>query len=47
MDKAHYFVELEGFLTALTAEERTDVIEFYSEYVDEAGLKSRAEIEGK
>lgn len=47
MDKAHYFVELEGFLTALTAEERTDVIEFYSEYVDEAGLKSRAEIEDK
>jgi len=47
VDKAHYFVELEGFLSALTEEERTDVIEFYSEYVDDAGLTSREEIESK
>ena len=37
--------ELEEYLDALTADEKADVIEFYNEYIDDAGLETTDEIE--
>ena len=37
--------ELEEYLDALTADEKSDVIEFYNEYIDDAGLETTDEIE--
>ena len=41
MDKAHYFVELEGFLTALTAEEK-DWLNRYHERIEQTLSKELA-----
>ncbi|KRL03564.1 DUF1700 domain-containing protein [Liquorilactobacillus capillatus] len=46
-DKKVYFVELERYLSPLTAEETNDVIDFYSEYVEDAGLQTKTELENK
>ena len=45
MDKENYLTELEEYLDALTADEKADVIEFYNEYIDDAGLETTDEIE--
>ena len=45
VDKSQYLVELEGYLTALTDSERADVLNFYSEYIDDANLTTHEEIE--
>lgn len=47
MDRVHYLTEVEAYLQALTDEERKDVLDYYSEYIDDAGLKTREEIEAK
>lgn len=47
MDKARYLVELEQLLGDLNEEERQDALEFYDEFITDANLKTRAEIEEK
>ena len=38
MDKQRYLEELAKYLAPLSAEERQDAIDFYSEMIDDAGL---------
>lgn len=47
MDKARYLVELEKLLSTLSSDERDDALEFYDEFIADADLKTRAEIEAK
>ena len=47
MDKARYLVELEKFLSALNKEDRQDALEFYDEYISDANLKTKEQIEAK
>lgn len=47
MDKARYLVELEKFLHSLSSDEKEDALEFYDEFITDADLKTRAEIEAK
>lgn len=47
MDKENYLTELEEYLDALTSEEKTDVIEFYREFIDDAGLETEGDIEAR
>lgn len=47
MDRERYLTELEEYLQALTPEERADAIMFYSEFIEDAGLETRAQIEDR
>ena len=39
-----YISELKSFLAPLTAEERTDALDFYNEYIEEAGIDNYQQI---
>lgn len=45
MDREKYLAELEEYLQPLTPEERADAIMFYSEFIEDAGLENRSQIE--
>ena len=45
MNREKYLAELEEYLQPLTPEERADAIMFYSEFIDDAGLETRSQIE--
>lgn len=45
MDKARYLVDLEEYLNGLSDEEKKSVLEYYDEYLSDAGLETRKEIE--
>ncbi len=45
MDKARYLVDLEEYLNELSEEEKKNIIEYYDEYISDAGLTTREEIE--
>ncbi|KRN80837.1 DUF1700 domain-containing protein [Ligilactobacillus acidipiscis] len=47
MDKARYLVDLEDYLSGLSDEEKKSVLEYYDEYLSDAGLETREEIERK
>lgn len=47
MDKARYLVDLEDYLSGLSDEEKKSVLEYYDEYLSDAGLENREEIERK
>lgn len=47
MDREKYLNELESYLSLLKPEERADAIIFYSEYIEDAGLTTREQIEEK
>lgn len=47
MNREKYLAELEEYLQPLTPEERADAIMFYSEFIDDAGLETRTQIEEK
>lgn len=47
MDREKYLNELESYLNLLKPEERADAIIFYSEYIEDAGLTTREQIEEK
>lgn len=42
-----YLSELEHYLSPLTSEEKDDAINFYSEYIEDAGLQTKEDIERK
>ncbi|MEY8441741.1 DUF1700 domain-containing protein [Lactobacillaceae bacterium 24-114] len=42
-----YIKELKSYLLPLSSEERDDAIEFYDEYISDAGLRTKQEIEEK
>ncbi|WP_057738026.1 HAAS signaling domain-containing protein [Liquorilactobacillus uvarum] len=46
-DKEKYLSELESYLSPLTSEEADDAIDFYSEYMEDAGLQTKEKIERK
>ncbi|WP_057876608.1 DUF1700 domain-containing protein [Liquorilactobacillus aquaticus] len=46
-DKESYLKELEGYLEPLTPEEANDAIDFYGEYIEDANLQTKKEIEYK
>lgn len=45
MNREKYLAELEEYLQPLTPEERADAIMFYSEFIEDAGLENRSQIE--
>lgn len=45
MDREKYLTELEEYLQPLTPEERADAIMYYSEYIEDAELETRQQIE--
>lgn len=45
MDKSRYLVDLEDYLTGLSEEEKRNVLQYYDEYISDAGLETREEIE--
>lgn len=45
MDKARYLVDLEDYLNGLSHDEKKSVLEYYEEYLSDAGLETREEIE--
>lgn len=47
MDKARYLVDLEDYLSGLSDEEKKSILEYYDEYLSDAGMETREEIERK
>ncbi|HIW89866.1 MAG TPA: DUF1700 domain-containing protein [Candidatus Ligilactobacillus excrementipullorum] len=45
MDKARYLVDLEEYLSGMNEDEKKSVLEYYEEYLADAGLETREEIE--
>lgn len=46
-DVTEYLAELKGLLGSLTSQEQDDVMEFYSEYLQDAGVVTRSEVESR
>ncbi|WP_172188585.1 DUF1700 domain-containing protein [Lentilactobacillus kribbianus] len=46
-DVTEYLAELKGLLGSLTTQEQDDVMEFYSEYLQDAGVVTRSEVESR